>query len=170
MFVKTTGTHEITMHYNSRSFQICDVGGNRSQRRKWVHTFPNASVVTFTADVTSYSKVLCEDENVPRVAEELALFDSIANHRRFANVRLVLMLTHINHLDEILVRTAVTDYFPNFISSNLPSSPGYKRDYLAYLENHFSSRLPDERDRETFQILQADILKTLLKIRPHKII
>ncbi|CAI6082534.1 unnamed protein product [Clonostachys chloroleuca] len=76
-FVRTTGVHEIPMHYNYRSFQICDVGGNRSQRRKWIHAFPNASVIIFTADVTSYSKVLCEDENVVRVAEELILFGSI---------------------------------------------------------------------------------------------
>lgn len=46
-FVRTTGVHEIPLHYNYRSFQICDVGGNRSQRRKWIHAFPNASVIIF---------------------------------------------------------------------------------------------------------------------------
>ncbi|CAH0018994.1 unnamed protein product [Clonostachys rhizophaga] len=178
VFVRTTGVHEISMYYNYRSFQICDVGGNRSQRRKWIHAFPNASVIIFTADATSYSKVLCEDEDVVRVAEELTLFGSIAEDRRFANNRLVLMLTHMDHLTDILVRVPVTDCFPDFISSHLPSSSDYQRDYLAYLENQFSSRIPDTRDRKTFQILRVDlihdrledvesILQTLLKIRSH---
>ncbi|CAH0047721.1 unnamed protein product [Clonostachys solani] len=174
VFVKTTGIYETTMHYNSRPFQICDVGGNKSQRKKWIHAFPNTSVVIFTADATSYSKVLCEDENELRVAEELTLFESIANHRQFTNTRLVLILTHIDKLDNIFVRNPVTDCFPDFTSSSLPGFPGYKEDYLTDLENRFSSRLPDERDRGTFQILRADlihdgletvedILKTLLE-------
>lgn len=114
-----------------------------------------------------------------RVAEELTLFGSIAEDRRFANTRLVLMLTHMDRLDDILVRIPVTDCFPDFISSHLPGSSGYKRDYLVYLENQLLSRIPDTRDRKTLQIFRVNliqdgledverILQALLKIRSHK--
>ncbi|VUC36686.1 unnamed protein product [Clonostachys rosea] len=173
VFVKTTGIHETTMYYNSRSFRICDVGGTRAERKKWIHAFPDASAIIFTADATSYSKVLSEDEDTLGVTEELSLFEHIANDRRFADTRLLLVLTRIDQLDNVLVRNPVTP-FPNFTSSNLPNSPGYKEDYLFELEMHFLNRLPDWREPSEFPIVRSDlihdglymvenILKTLLE-------
>ena len=39
-----------------------DVGGQRSERRKWIHCFDNATAIIFTAALSGYDQVLAEDK------------------------------------------------------------------------------------------------------------
>jgi hypothetical protein len=39
---KTTGITEITFHVEQQKFRLVDVGGQRSERKKWMHCFPAA--------------------------------------------------------------------------------------------------------------------------------
>ena len=40
-----------------------DVGGQRSERKKWIHVFDNVQVVLFLAAIGGYDQVLVEDRN-----------------------------------------------------------------------------------------------------------
>lgn len=41
-----------------------DVGGQRSERRKWIHVFDNVTAIIFTASLSGYDQVLREDARV----------------------------------------------------------------------------------------------------------
>lgn len=41
-----------------------DVGGQRSERKKWMHCFENVTAVVFLAAISEYDQVLVEDETV----------------------------------------------------------------------------------------------------------
>jgi hypothetical protein len=43
----TTGIHEITLVLDKAVFRVLDVGGQRSERRKWIHCFENITSVIF---------------------------------------------------------------------------------------------------------------------------
>jgi hypothetical protein len=43
---------------------ICDTGGERSERKKWVHCFPGTTAVFFVVALNDYQKVLVEDESM----------------------------------------------------------------------------------------------------------
>jgi guanine nucleotide-binding protein subunit alpha len=38
-----------------------DVGGQRSERKKWIHAFENVGVVLFLAAISGYDQALPED-------------------------------------------------------------------------------------------------------------
>lgn len=43
--------------------RMVDVGGQRSERRKWIHCFDNVTSIIFLAAVSEYDQVLYESEN-----------------------------------------------------------------------------------------------------------
>lgn len=44
-----------------------DVGGQRSERKKWIHVFDNVQVVLFLVAISGYDHVLVEDRNGVRI-------------------------------------------------------------------------------------------------------
>jgi hypothetical protein len=43
-----------------------DVGGQRSERKKWIHCFENVTAIIFLVAISEYDQVLIEDETVVR--------------------------------------------------------------------------------------------------------
>lgn len=41
---------------------MVDVGGQRSERRKWIHCFENVTSIIFLAALSEYDQVLYENE------------------------------------------------------------------------------------------------------------
>ena len=76
--VKTTGIAETTFNYKNISYDVYDVGGVRSQRKKWIH-FKDMTVVIFVVDISAYDRLLFEDESVNRIQEALSVFDSVCD-------------------------------------------------------------------------------------------
>jgi hypothetical protein len=57
------------------------VGGQRNERRKWIHCFDDVTAVIFVAAISEYDQVLYEDPTQNRLMEALNLFDEICNCR-----------------------------------------------------------------------------------------
>ena len=66
-----------------------DVGGQRSERKKWIHCFENVTAIIFCVSLSAYDQRLLEDESMNRMHESLKLFDSIANNRWFENTSII---------------------------------------------------------------------------------
>lgn len=49
-----------------------DVGGQRSERKKWIHVFDNVQVVLFLVAVSGFDHVLVEDKNGVRQTAQKA--------------------------------------------------------------------------------------------------
>lgn len=73
-------------------FRMVDVGGQRSERKKWVHCFQDVTAILFVVAMNSYDMRLYEDENVNRMHEAIQLFDEICNSKWFRSTALVLFL------------------------------------------------------------------------------
>ena len=48
------------------SFRMVDVGGQRSERRKWIHCFENVTSIIFLVALSEYDQVLFESEKEVR--------------------------------------------------------------------------------------------------------
>ena len=59
--LKTTGITETVFNLGQLSYRICDVGGQRSERRKWIHCFENVTGCIFLVGISGYDEVLEED-------------------------------------------------------------------------------------------------------------
>ena len=47
-------------------FRLFDVGGQRSERKKWIHCFEDVTAIIFCVAMSEYDQVLHEDETTVR--------------------------------------------------------------------------------------------------------
>jgi guanine nucleotide-binding protein G(i) subunit alpha len=64
--VKTTGITETTFKVGELTYKLFDVGGQRSERKKWIHCFENVTALVFLVSLSEYDQMLYEDESVVR--------------------------------------------------------------------------------------------------------
>ncbi|KAG0058839.1 guanine nucleotide-binding protein subunit alpha [Linnemannia elongata] len=112
--VKTTGITETTFNIGELTYRMFDVGGQRSERRKWINCFENVTAVVFLVAISEYDQLLLEDETVNRMHEALTLFDSICNSRWFVKTSIILFLNKIDRFKEKLPFSPLNKYFPDF--------------------------------------------------------
>ncbi|ETO00838.1 hypothetical protein RFI_36602, partial [Reticulomyxa filosa] len=79
--IPTTGIRESTFKVKENTFDLFDVGGQRSERSKWIHCFDNVNAVLFVASLNCYDQNLFEDEDVNAMDESLGLFNEVINSR-----------------------------------------------------------------------------------------
>ncbi|KAI9314325.1 guanine nucleotide binding protein, alpha subunit [Dichotomocladium elegans] len=112
--VKTTGITETTFVIGDLTYRMFDVGGQRSERKKWIHCFENVTAIIFLVAISEYDQVLIEDETVNRMQEALTLFDSICNSRWFVKTSIILFLNKIDIFKEKLSKHPLVEHFPEF--------------------------------------------------------
>ncbi|KAF9925503.1 guanine nucleotide-binding protein subunit alpha [Linnemannia zychae] len=112
--VKTTGITETSFVIGDLTYRMFDVGGQRSERRKWINCFENVTAVVFLVAISEYDQLLLEDETVNRMHEALTLFDSICNSRWFVKTSIILFLNKIDRFKEKLPVSPLNKYFPDF--------------------------------------------------------
>ena len=61
--LRTTGISETIFDLGQLTYKMFDVGGQRSERKKWIHVFDNVQVVLFLAAISGYDQVLVEDRS-----------------------------------------------------------------------------------------------------------
>lgn len=112
--VKTTGIVEINFLLKGMNFRVFDVGGQRSERKKWIHCFEDVTSIIFLVALSEYDLVLAEDETANRMQESLKLFDNICNNKYFVNTAFILFL---NKKDSFLAKVGVSSIrkcFPEY--------------------------------------------------------
>lgn len=62
--VKTTGITETMFRVGELTYRLFDVGGQRSERKKWIHCFENVTALVFLVSLSEYDQMLYEDESV----------------------------------------------------------------------------------------------------------
>lgn len=63
---RTTGIDEAEFHFNDIDFRLIDVGGQRSERRKWIRCFDCVTAVIFCISMSEYDQYLREDPSQVR--------------------------------------------------------------------------------------------------------
>ncbi|KAI8643293.1 G-alpha protein subclass III [Parasitella parasitica] len=116
--LKTTGITEIQFQLGSLLIHMFDVGGQRSERKKWIHCFDSVTSIIFCVALSEYDQVLLEESNQNRMLESLALFESIVNSRWFINSSIMLFLNKVDVFKAKIAGSPLKNYFPDYGGGN----------------------------------------------------
>ncbi|GAA6055625.1 hypothetical protein JCM3770_006731 [Rhodotorula araucariae] len=111
---KTTGISETVFSERGIQYRIFDVGGQRSERKKWIHCFENVTAVLFLASLSGYDQVLVEDRDSNQMQEALMLFDSICNSQWFVRTSTILFLNKLDIFQERIRVSPIKAHFADF--------------------------------------------------------
>ena len=111
---KTTGVKELKFKVNDKLFCFIDVGGQRSERRKWIAQFDGIRAILFFASASDFDQTLEEDSTVSRLSDSIALFRSISNNPFFAASTMILFLNKIDILQTKLESKTFADYIKHY--------------------------------------------------------
>ncbi|XP_077057124.1 guanine nucleotide-binding protein subunit alpha-13a [Siphateles boraxobius] len=110
----TKGIHEYNFEIKNVPFKMVDVGGQRSERKRWFECFDSVTSILFLVSSSEYDQVLMEDRQTNRLTESLNIFETIVNNRVFANVSIILFLNKTDLLEDKVQNVNIKDYFPEF--------------------------------------------------------
>lgn len=115
--IRSSGIIEVDFEYEKTKFRIFDAGGQRAERRKWIHAFDDVTALIFVASLTEYDEVLFEDKTKNRLQETLEVWEDLVNSANFINVPILLFLNKIDLFEDKYVRRRipmnVTNLFPD---------------------------------------------------------
>jgi GTPase SAR1 family protein len=111
---KTTGIQETSVKDQKNKYTIIDVGGQRSERKKWVHCFQEVTAVIFFVAMSEYDLYLYEDDTTNRMHESLKLFDEICNSKWFESIPIILFLNKKDLFLEKIQKKNITVAFPHY--------------------------------------------------------
>jgi len=143
--VRTTGIVQTDFKIKALDFKMFDVGGQRNERRKWIHAFDNVHAVIFVAALSEYDQVLYEDETQNRMEEAISLFDQIVNSRWFADTSMILFLNKKDLFEMKLAKAKIKDHFPEYDGPQDDSKKAgdfFKEKFLARCKNKDKSIYP----------------------------
>ncbi|XP_062333458.1 guanine nucleotide-binding protein subunit alpha-14-like isoform X1 [Osmerus eperlanus] len=140
--VPTTGIIEYLFDLKTVFFRMVDVGGQRSERRKWIHCFENVTSIIFLVALSEYDQVLYEETNVNRLEESLALFKTIVTYPWFQESSIILFLNKVDLLQEKIAHSHLGDYFSGFPGPRQDVEAAKKFILKMYLEQHVGRHQP----------------------------
>ncbi|KAK6759428.1 hypothetical protein RB195_021175 [Necator americanus] len=159
----TIGVHEFAFEFKKYAIRLIDVGGQRTERRKWIHFFEDVTAVMFVASLSSYDQVMEEDmklmqvvstglkpchavvrqqtsnPNPPknRLMDSIDLFGDIVKNEFLKTCSFILFLNKVDLFKTKLEHSKLADHFKTYTGGNDYSSAA------EYIQNCFKkTQLP----------------------------
>jgi guanine nucleotide-binding protein G(i) subunit alpha len=137
--IQTTGIVKTQFVCRSLQFKLYDVGGQRSERKKWIHCFEGVTAVIFCVALSEYDLVLREDSRINRMVESTKLFATICNSKWFLNTPMILFLNKKDLFKEKILKSPLKICF-----SEYPGPNTYK-----YAADYIQMRFEDMKENQT---------------------
>ena len=131
-----------------QKYQLVDVGGQRSERRKWIHCFDDVKAIIFLEGLSSYNQVLFEDSTVNRMHESLSLFGEVVSNQIFESTPIFMFLNKKDLFEDMIKKTSLKTCFPDYNGEEgqaLPALEHIKNKYTAVMEKHCPGKKVSER-------------------------
>jgi len=99
--VMTTGIREELFEMsNNFKMLMVDVGGQRSERKKWIQCFDGVSALLFVVAVSEFDQRLFEDSNINRFEESLRIWTEVITMKEFSEKMFILFLNKVDLFEE----------------------------------------------------------------------
>lgn len=131
--IRTTGIVITQVPDPPYSYDVVDVGGQRSERRKWIHCFDDVRAIIFLEGLSGYNQVLFEDSSMNRMQESLTLFEDIVKNPMFAKTPIFVFLNKKDLFEEMIPKYSLKVCFPDYDGPD-----GEVRPALEYIQKQYN--------------------------------
>ncbi|KAI8835827.1 guanine nucleotide binding protein, alpha subunit [Chytriomyces cf. hyalinus JEL632] len=141
--IMTTAVAEHNFVIQHQRFSIFDVGGQRSQRKKWAAYFDGCNAIIFVIAISCYDQLCFEDYSTNRMVEALNVLGSICNHPLFKKTDMILFLNKMDLFTIKLATKPIRDFFSDYTGDATSVD-----DNAAYFVNRCISlnKYPNDKD------------------------
>jgi len=91
--IRSSGVIQADFTVDGVPYSLYDAGGQRAERRKWIHHFDDVTALIYMASLTDYDEVLYEDNSKNRLQESLEVFEDLQRNHEWQT------LLFLNKLD-----------------------------------------------------------------------
>jgi len=155
-------------------YRLYDVGGQRNERRKWIHLFEGVTAVIFCASISDYDQTLFEDESKNRMMEIKELFDWVLKQKCFGKTSFMLFLNKFDIFERKVPKVPLNvcgwfkDYQP-MASGKQEVEHAYEFVKKKFEELYFQTTSPDRVDR-VFKVYRTTALDQKLVKKTFKLV
>ena len=96
------------------SIKFIDMGGLRSERRKWIHCFKQVGAIVFLASLSEYDQMMYGNQNITRLDESIALFQTVMDWFEYSSFILFLNKMDIFKQKIMYSDSHLSKYYPDF--------------------------------------------------------
>ena len=112
---RTVGIVETRFDYKKMHICLIDVGGQKTERKKWIHAFDGVDVLLFVVSVSDFNLTMEEAGDKSRLQDALTLFEDVICSPFFNRRNVVVFLNKMDVLEEKLKRgVCIRDYVDDF--------------------------------------------------------
>uniref|UniRef100_A0A3Q1EUL5 Guanine nucleotide binding protein (G protein) alpha v1 n=1 Tax=Acanthochromis polyacanthus TaxID=80966 RepID=A0A3Q1EUL5_9TELE len=179
--LRTTGVIETQFKVNHLIFRMYDVGGQRTERRKWIGCFEDVRAVLFVVSLSGYDMTLVEDPSMYvkvsslRSPLRLKLFSSICNNVFFRSTSMILFMNKIDLFQDKILHSGrhLRLYLPQFKGADCDVDSAARfiaATFVSLNDNpskliyhHFTTATDTSNIQIVFQVVMDTIIKENLE-------
>jgi len=170
---QTLGIIDYPLVIKGRKFRIIDVGGQKSERRKWIHCFENITAIIFFAALSEYDTEYPESEYTSGMEESRAVFQNILSLQWFQNTSIILFLNKNDIFEHKIRYSSLKEHYSDYVGpskDHIAARNFILTIYTSLNENskriiysHFTVATDTDNMRVVFDAVKEIIFNQLLK-------
>ncbi|EIW86057.1 inhibitory GTP-binding protein subunit alpha 2, partial [Coniophora puteana RWD-64-598 SS2] len=109
---RTIGLDQNEVVFGDLTIDLVDTGGQKSERRKWIHCFDGADFVVFCVNLAGYDLTLWEDHNDNQMQDALTVWDSLCRSKWLGSSTFILLFNKRDIYEEKILHSDIATHFP----------------------------------------------------------
>ncbi|KAF7341825.1 hypothetical protein MSAN_02037700 [Mycena sanguinolenta] len=124
------------------------VGGQKSERRKWIHCFQDVTSILFLVSLSGYDQCLVEDRDANQMQDAMTIWDSICHSQWFKQTSIILFLNKDDLFEQKIPTSDLKNFFPDFDGESGNAQVG--REYFKKRFGRLAQKAGRAKDREIY--------------------
>ncbi|KAH9836650.1 heterotrimeric G protein alpha subunit 4 [Rhodofomes roseus] len=144
---RTIGITETMFSLKDHEMLMVDVGGQKSERRKWIHCFQDVTSILFLVSLSGYDQCLVEDRDANQMQDAMTIWDSICHSQWFKNTSIILFLNKNDLFEKKVVHSDIRSFFPDYDGPSGDAASGRE-----YFKKRFArlAQKANQKEREVY--------------------
>jgi len=159
---RTIGITETTFNLRDHEMLMVDVGGQKSERRKWIHCFQDVTSILFLVSLSGYDQCLVEDKDANQMQDAMTIWDSICHSQWFKQTSIILFLNKNDLFERKIPSSDIKNFFPDFEGESGDVRAG--RDYFKRRFAKLAQKAGRSKEREIYIHITTATDTALLRV------